>query len=84
LSLSSLDKSELLEYLDQYESANSDDVARALNVTYSVAAMALLRLVRQDLVTRYKHPEHHVYVYELTPKGEARLAYLLETEFDDD
>ena len=46
--------------------------------------MALLRLVRQDLATRYRDPDCDVYVYELTPKGQARLDYLIEAEMDHD
>ena len=44
--------------------------------------MALMRLVRQDLASRYKDPDTQIYVCELTAKGEARLNYFFEDEFD--
>ena len=78
-----MDKCELLEFLAMHEYAEANDVACAFELTYSAAAMALMRLVRQDLATRYIDPEHNVYVHELTSKGEARLDYYLEDEFDD-
>lgn len=79
-----MDKRELLEFLDLNEHVEADDVARAFELTYSAAAMALMRLVRQDLATRHVDPDTQLYVYEITPKGEARLDYFLEGEFDDD
>ncbi len=79
-----MDKQELLEYLDLNEYASAEDVANAMQMSYSATAMALMRLVRQDLAARYKDPETERYVYELTPKGEARLDYFLEGEFGDD
>ena len=79
-----MDKCELLEFLDLNERVEADDVARAFELTYPAAAMALLRLVRQDLATRHVDPDSQLYVYEITPKGEARLGYFLEGEFDDD
>ena len=79
-----MDKCELLEFLDLNELVEADDVARVFELTYSAAAMALMRLVRQDLAARYKDPDTQLYVYELTPKGDERLDYFLEGEFDDD
>lgn len=78
-----MDKCELLEFLELHDHAEANDVAQAFELSYSAAAMALMRLVRQDLATRYIDPEHNVYVHELTPKGEARLDYFFEDEFDD-
>ncbi len=78
-----MDKCELLEFLELHDRAEANDVAQAFELTYSAAAMALMRLVRQDLAARYKDPETQLYIYELTPKGEARLDYFLEEEFDD-
>ena len=78
-----MDKCELLEFLELHDHAEADDIARAFELTYSAAAMALMRLVRQDLAARYNDPKTQLYVYELTPKGEARLDYFLEDEFDD-
>ena len=79
-----LDKCELLELLDLHENTEANDVAQAFDLTYSAAAMALLRLVRQDLAARHIDPDTQLHVYEITPKGEARLDYFLESEFDDD
>lgn len=78
-----LDKCELLEFLDLHENTEANDVAQAFELSYSAAAMALMRLVRQDLAARYRDPDSQLYVYEITPKGEARLDYFLEDEFDD-
>ncbi len=79
-----MDKQELLEYLDLNEHADAEDVANAMQMSYSATAMALIRLVRQDLAARYKDSDTQLYVYEITPKGEARLDYLLEDKFDGD
>ena len=62
-----LDKCELLEFLDLLENTEASDVAQAFKLTYSAAAMALMRLVRQDLAARYRDPDTQVYVYEITP-----------------
>ena len=78
-----MDKQELLEYLDSNDCATAEDLASTVDMSYSATAMALVRLVRQDLAARYKDPETQLYIYELTPKGEVRLDYLLESEFDD-
>ena len=77
-------KTQLLQVLDRAEYVDAHDIAEALDVSFAAAAMALLRVVRQDLATRYQDPDSRVYVYELTPKGEARLDYLLEAESDDE
>ena len=79
-----MDKMQLLEYLDSNEHADADEVASVMEMSYSATAMALLRLVRQDLAAREQDPDSQLYVYELTPKGEARLDYLLEAEIDDE
>ena len=77
-------KFQLLELLDLYEQVDAHEVARVMEMSYSATAMASLRLVRQDLAARDQDPDSHVYVYELTPKGEARLDYLIEAESDDE
>ena len=79
-----MDKCELLNFLDSHENAEANDIAETFDLTYSAAAMALLRLVRQDLAARHIDPDTQLHVYEITPKGEARLDYFLEGEFDDD
>ncbi len=78
-----MDKQELLEYLDLNEYADAEDIANAMQMSYSATAMALMRLVRQDLAARHRDPDTKLYVYEITPKGEARLDYFLEDEIDD-
>jgi DNA-binding MarR family transcriptional regulator len=77
-----MDKQELLEYLDLIERTAAYDIADAMQMSYSATAMALMRLVRQDLAARYEDPNSQLYVYEITPKGEARLDYFLEGELD--
>lgn len=78
-----MDKQEILEYLDLIERTDAKDVADAVQMSYSATAMALMRLVRQDLATRHVDLDTQLYVYEITPKGEARLDYFLEGELDD-
>ena len=78
-----MDKIQLLEYLDSNDLVDADEVASAMQMSYSATAMALLRLVRQDLAARYRDPDTQHFVYESTPKGEARIDYFLEDERDD-
>lgn len=78
-----MNKIELLEYLDSNKRKDAHEIADAMLMTYSATAMALLRLVRQDLATRYMDLDSQLNTYEITPKGEARLDYFLEGEFDD-
>ena len=77
-------KLSLLRELDRHAQPDARDMAVALGVSYSAAAMALLRLVRQGLVARFRDPESVLYWYELTAKGEARLEYLDETQWGED
>ena len=79
-----MDKQELLEYLDLNEHVAAEEVANAMQMSYSATAMALMRLVRQDLAARHINPGSQLFVYEITPKGEARLDYFLEDESYDD
>jgi predicted transcriptional regulator len=78
-----MDKQELLEYLNLNEQVAAEEVAYAMQMSYSATAMALVRLVRQDLAARHIDPDSQLYIYEITRKGEARLDYFLEGEFDD-
>ena len=78
-----MDKCELLGLLDLHVGVDAEDVARVFDLTYSAAAMSLMRLVRHDLATRYKDPDTQLYIYEITPKGEERLVYFFEGELDD-
>lgn len=69
-------KIQLLTELAIADRPDAYDIADTLGVSYPAVAVALLRLVRQGLVTRYLDPDSGLYWYELTPKGEARLDYL--------
>ena len=75
-----MNKTQLLEYLESNEPVDADQVADAMQLSYAAAAMALLRLFRQDLASRFIDPDTQLYVYELTPKGVARLSYFLEED----
>jgi len=78
-----MNKATLLYTIDSFHQADAVEIAEMLELDYSSAAMGLLRLVRQDLAARYMDPETHRFVYELTPRGEARLGYFLEDELND-
>jgi len=73
-----------LKELDRFERPDARELAVGLGISYSAAAMALLRLVRQGLASRYRDPESGLYWYELTAKGEARLDYVDEAQWRDD
>jgi DNA-binding MarR family transcriptional regulator len=79
-----MNKIELLEYLDSHDPTDADDIADVMQMSYSATAMALMRLVRQDLAARHIDPDTQLHVYEITPKGEARLDFFLEREINDD
>ena len=49
-----LTKQILLNHLARVGEADAQDVARTFEVSYSVAAMGLLRLVRQGLASRHR------------------------------
>ncbi|TMI76995.1 MAG: hypothetical protein E6H05_01945 [Bacillati bacterium ANGP1] len=70
-----LQKHDLLSYLAHTDEADANGVARAFGVHYSVAAMGLLRLVRQGLATRERAGEQGVYRYRLSERGQSRLTY---------
>jgi len=71
-----LTKQKVLTFLAQAPDADAQGVALAFGVSYSVAAMGLLRLVRQGLASRRRHVEGRVYRYQLTERGRSRLHYL--------
>jgi len=79
-----MNKAILLSALDSLEQADAVDIAEILQCDYPSTAMGLLRLVRQDLASRYLDADTQLYVYEITPKGEASLDYFAEGEFDVD
>ena len=69
-------KIKLLTELAIADQPDAHDIAEILGVSYSAAAMGLLRLVREGLAARYLDPDSGLFWYELTPKGESRLDYL--------
>jgi DNA-binding MarR family transcriptional regulator len=69
-------KEQLLDYLARVPAVEAEELAAALGVPYPTAAMALLRLTRQGLVTRSIDPASGLYWYALTPRGRERLRYL--------
>lgn len=71
-----LTKRTLLAYLAQAKEVDAKDISRAFGVDYPVAAMALLRLVRQSLASRHRGGERGVYRYRLSDRGRSRLEYL--------
>ena len=71
-----LTKRHLLTYLARVSEADAQDVVREFGVRYSLAAMALLRLVRQGLATRQRRMDQGGYRYRLSERGQSRLAYL--------
>ena len=78
-----MNKAKLLYTIDAFNQADAVEIAGVVRMPYSATAMALLRLVRQDLADRYVDPDTQRFVYELTPKGETRLDYFLEDELND-
>jgi DNA-binding MarR family transcriptional regulator len=73
-----LAKRDLLSFLARVNEASADDVASAIGIRYAVAAMALLRLVRQGLAERSRQDERSIYFYRLSERGRARLRYFEE------
>ena len=68
-------KTEVLHYLAEHGGVDASQVAAALGLDAPAAGMALLRLVRQGLANREFDGPTGAYVYALTDKGLARLAY---------
>ena len=69
-----MDKPELLEYLEESPGSDATDVASQCGVPYATAAMALLRLSRQGLVSRDIN-QSGLFQYALTERGHERLEY---------
>jgi len=69
-------KYDLLQHLADREETTAGEIAKAFRLTYSAAAMALLRLSRQGLVRRYLEPDAGLYYCELSERGRARLSFL--------
>jgi len=69
-------KRDLLSYLTHNDGADANEAARAFGVRYAVAAMGLLRLVRQGLANRERPAGGGIYRYRLSERGKSRLKYL--------
>ena len=70
-----MSKEELLDYLARMPGADATQVASAFGRPYPAVAMALLRLTRQGLVQRFVDRDTGCYWYELSERGQERLAY---------
>jgi DNA-binding IclR family transcriptional regulator len=70
-----MEKGDLLDYLASGRAVLAVDIARAFEVSYATAGMALLRLVRQGLVDRCLDEQQGVHSYRLSHKGQLRRRY---------
>ena len=68
-------KQDLLEHLAEVHRADAIEVAINFDISYSAAAMGLLRALRQGLVHRYVDSDDGLYFYELSERGHDRLAF---------
>jgi DNA-binding MarR family transcriptional regulator len=73
-------KAHLLELLAGMESVCAEDAAGLLGVTRPTASMALLRLARQGLATRWLEDSDPRIRYAISERGRDRLAYLVDGE----
>jgi DNA-binding MarR family transcriptional regulator len=71
-----MDKDQLLQYLDDTGGAEAAEIADRFGLEYAAAAMALLRITRQGLARRALDPSRGLLWYRITPRGVERLAYL--------
>jgi len=69
-------KQELLDHIADTETVTASDVAHEFDVSSFTAGMALLRLTRQGLLSRYLDSLTGGYWYRLTERGIARLDFL--------
>jgi hypothetical protein len=69
-------KQELLSYLAESNGTDAAGVADDFGTSYFAAAMALLRLSRQSLVSLRLDPDTGTYWYEITDRGLERLDFL--------
>lgn len=76
-----MDKQELLEYLADSPGSDAPGVASQFGAPYAAAAMALLRLSRQGLVSRDIEPLYGRLQYALTQRGYDRLAYFRDQTY---
>jgi hypothetical protein len=80
LGLCEMTKHELLAYLADAGFVDAYQVAADWGTSYPVAAMALVRLVRQALVSRARDSHAGLYRYQLSERGDQRLAYFQERD----
>ena len=64
-----MDKCELLEFLELHGLTEAHYAAKALELSCSAAAMALLRLVRQNLTARYIDPDTELHGHKIMLNG---------------
>lgn len=67
-------KLEVLNLLSTVRDVDAASIAERLRGTAEAAGMMLVRLMRQGLVRR--EIDDRLFIYNLTPKGEARRVYL--------
>jgi hypothetical protein len=70
-------KADVLELLTSMESVCAEEAADLLGVTRPTASMALLRLARQGLATRWLEATDPRLRYAISERGRDRLAYLV-------
>jgi DNA-binding IclR family transcriptional regulator len=68
-------KIEVLELFGSMGELSASEISERLGVPLEASCMMLLRLTRQKLLDRER--VDGVFIYRRTPKGEARLAYLV-------
>jgi DNA-binding MarR family transcriptional regulator len=71
-----MSKLDLLRLLARREDLDAASVAHELGGTRAAAGMLLLRHTRHGLIQRALDPDDRVLFYNVTEKGQARLAYL--------
>ena len=69
-------KAEVLELLASMESICADEAAAVLGIARPAVSMALLRLTRYGLATRWREGSDPRIRYAISPRGLERLAYL--------
>jgi DNA-binding MarR family transcriptional regulator len=69
-------KADVLELLATMESICVDEAADVLGIARPTMSMALLRLTRQGLATRWREGTDPRIRYAISPRGADRLAYL--------
>jgi DNA-binding MarR family transcriptional regulator len=69
-------KADVLELLTSMESVCAQEAADLLGVARPTASMALLRLTRQGLATRWLEATDSRIRYRISERGRDRLAYL--------